>query len=637
MGAFRKTLLFVGGGILAVGALGATIIGTSSSAAPFARVDYKEGSNDGKSAVRLPPLESVPSRQKQLESLRSSSQEQNSLDILVIGGGATGSGVALDAALRGLSVGLVERDDFASGTSSRSTKLIHGGVRYLEKAFFNLDPKQLGLVFEALHERAIMLKQAPHLTHPLPTILPCYQWWEVPFYWIGLKFYDAIAAVGHGSLYLSKHYSSVEARRLFPTLSPLRADKKPLRGAIVYFDGQMNDARVNISVALTAALYGAAVANHTEVIGLLKNSQNGKVIGARVRDRLNGEEFDIHAKVVVNAAGPFSDSIHHMVNPTSSDIIAPSSGVHVTLPSYYSPDGMGLIVPKTKDGRVVFMLPWLGSTIAGTTDSSTEITELPQPHEDEIAFILEAIRDYLNVQVRREDVKSAWSGIRPLARDPRAKDTQNILRDHLVFASPEGLVTVAGGKWTTYRRMAQDTVDKAIQVGQLKPQDSCKTPYVQLIGSHSWDPSYFTFLVQNYRRLKYTVSKSMSPSVGELDIDCAKHLSTSYGDQAYKVCELAQQGWGKRLVHGYPVLEAEIVYCAQNEYCFTAADFLARRCRLAFLDAEAANQALPRVVEILGDIYDWSSRRREEELEQGRRFLASFLGGRTEPKLKQVT
>eukprot|EP00871_Galdieria_phlegrea_P000687 jgi/Galph1/1619/GphlegSOOS_G306.1 len=609
MGAFRKTLFIVGGSVLAAGVIGATVIGSSSMQHLLQKLTTKRRQSSGKHAIHLPPLESVPSRQAQLNTLRSAGKDEKPLDILVIGGGCT----------RGLSVGLVERDDFASGTSSRSTKLIHGGIRYLEKAFFNLDPKQLGLVFEALHERAIMLQQAPHLTHPLPTILPCYEWWEVPFYWVGLKCYDIIAALGHGSLYLSKYYSSGEARRLFPTLSPIRADKKPLRGGIVYFDGQMNDSRVNVSVALTAALYGAAVVNHMEVFSLLKD-ENGKLNGARVRDALTGEEFDVHAKVIVNAAGPFSDYIHHMVNPSSSDIIAPSSGVHITLPSYYSPVGMGTDC----------------STIAGTTDSSTIITDLPQPHEDEIEFILEAIRDYLNVQVRREDVKSAWSGIRPLARDPRAKDTQNILRDHLVFASPEGLVTVAGGKWTTYRRMAQDTVDKAIQVGHLQPKDSCKTPYVQLIGSHSWDPAYFTFLVQNYRRLKYTVSKSNSPSIGELDIECAKHLSTSYGDQAYKVCELAQQGWGKRLVHGYPILEAEIVYCAQHEYCMTANDFLARRCRLAFLDAEAANQALPRVVEILGELYQWNNTRREQELEKGRKFLSTFQSGRTEPKVKEA-
>ncbi len=326
-------------------------------------------------------LEAVPSRAEQLASLKLASTPESQLDMLVIGGGATGTATCLDAALRDLKVGLVERDDFSCGTSSRSTKLIHGGVRYLEKAFFKLDPGQLQLVFEALHERAIMLNQAPHLTNPLPTILPCYKIWEVPFYWIGLKAYDFVAFIGNGLLNMSKFVQASEALRLFPTLSKTSSGQK-LRGSIVYYDGQMDDARFNISSALTAALYGAAVANHTEVVNLLRDENEKKIIGARCREVFTGEEFDVYAKVVVNATGPFTDSIRKMEDSNTNPMIVPSAGVHITLPSYYSAEGMGLIVPKTKDGRVVFMLPWLGSTIAGTTDSSTKITALPEPHEE---------------------------------------------------------------------------------------------------------------------------------------------------------------------------------------------------------------------------------------------------------------
>jgi glycerol-3-phosphate dehydrogenase len=565
--------------------------------------------------------------------------EDGLFDILVVGGGATGSGVALDATLRGLRVALVERNDFASGTSSRSTKLIHGGVRYLEKAFFRADPAQLKLVFEALHERAIMLRQAPHLTQPLPTILPCYKWWEIPFYWAGLKAYDFLAIAGNGALYMSKFLSAAEARRQFPTLSARRGrDGATLKGSIVYYDGQMDDARFNVTLAVTAALHGSVIANHTEVSGLIKDAPTGKVIGATVRDRFTGEEFPVYARVIVNATGPFADRIRAMDEGPEAlgpqRMIVPSSGVHVTLPSYYSPEGMGLIVPKTRDGRVVFMLPWLGSTIAGTTDSSTEITDMPRPHEAEIEFILDALRDYLNVEVRRKDVQSAWSGIRPLAIDPKAKDTQNILREHTVHVSGSGLLTIAGGKWTTYRKMAQDTVDTAIKVAMLESRvkHKCLTEKVILTGGHTYDPSYFAFLTQHYERVKYSVSKGAKLQTTTLDVDIAQHLARAYGDQAYKICDIASRedaGYGKRIAHGYPYIEAEVVYAAENEYCETAQDFLARRSRLAFLNARAAKEALPRIAEILAEIHGWSRTRLQTEMKEAMEFLETFESGRT--------
>ncbi|KAK4536408.1 hypothetical protein CDCA_CDCA08G2433 [Cyanidium caldarium] len=623
------------------------------------------GSSNGQ--VLLPNLETVPARARQLSVMRergrlyetlqkpvggqsagapgaAAAAEEALFDVLVIGGGATGSGCALDGALRGLNVALVERDDFASGTSSRSTKLIHGGVRYLEKAFFHVDPAQLRLVFEALHERAIMLRQAPHLSQPLPTILPCYKWWEVPFYWAGLKAYDFLAFVGHGSLYMSKFLSASEARRQFPTLSARRGgDGRTLKGSIVYYDGQMNDSRFNVTLAVTAALHGAVMANHTEVVSLIKRGGSpGRVVGAVVRDRFTGDEFPVYARVVVNATGPFTDSIRAMDEGaealTTQRMIAPSSGVHVTLPSYYSPEGMGLIVPKTRDGRVVFMLPWLGVTIAGTTDSSTEITDMPRPHEAEIEFILDALRDYLNIQVRRKDVLSAWSGIRPLAMDPRSKDTQNILREHAIHVSDAGLVSIAGGKWTTYRKMAHDTVDRAIQVGDLgsRVRNKCMTEQVVLLGGHTYDPSYFAFLTQHYERLKYTVSKGDKPQWTKLDVDIAQHLARSYGDQAYKVCDIASRGdvgYGKRLAHGFPFIEAEVVYTAESEYCETARDFLARRTRLAFLDTHAARESMTRVIEILAELHGWSKQRVQEETRATQEFLDSFETGRTTGEL----
>lgn len=561
----------------------------------------------------------VPPRRAHLSALIGASAD-DPLDILVIGGGATGCGVALDAATRGLRVGLVEREDFSSGTSSRSTKLIHGGVRYLEKAVFNVDYGQLKLVFHALKERKQVIDNAPHLCHSLPCMTPCFDWFEAVYYWAGLKLYDLVA--GPRLLHLSRYYSAQESIELFPTLRRL-GNGKSLKGTVVYYDGQMNDSRLNVGLACTAALAGASVLNHAEVVSLLNHEVDGRIIGAQVRDNLSGEEFVTYAKVVVNAAGPFCDSIRKLARADAPLMICPSSGVHIVLPDYYSPEGMGLIVPKTKDGRVVFMLPWLGRTVAGTTDSNTEITLLPEPHEDEIQFILDAISDYLNVKVRREDVLSAWSGIRPLAMDPRAKNTESISRDHVVCEDFPGLVTITGGKWTTYRSMAEDAVDAAIRSAKLSPANECMTNNLILIGGYSWDPASFTTIAQQYIRMKRTYGGKVVPA--PMDTAVAKHLSHAYGTLAERVASIAQhEGLGKRLAHGYPFLEAEVAYCARYEYCESATDFIARRCRLAFLDTDAASRALPRVIEILAVEHNWSKLRKNEELKQAKEFLETF-------------
>lgn len=561
----------------------------------------------------------VPSRATQASALIGANSA-NPLDMLVIGGGATGSGVALDAVTRGLRVGLVEREDFASGTSSRSTKLIHGGVRYLEKAVFNLDYGQLKLVFHALEERKQLIENAPHLCHALPCMTPCFEWFDVVYYWAGLKMYDLVA--GRHLLHLSRYYSAQESSELFPTLARKGKDRN-LKGTVVYFDGQMNDSRLNVGVACTAAVAGAAVLNHAEVVAFLRDEDGKRIIGARIRDNLSGKEFDTYAKVIVNAAGPFCDSVRKMVDKEARSMICPSSGVHVVLPDYYSPEGMGLIVPKTKDGRVVFMLPWLGRTVAGTTDSNTDITLLPEPHEDEIQFILDAISDYLTVKVRRTDVLSAWSGIRPLATDPSAKNTESISRDHIVCEDYPGLVTITGGKWTTYRSMAEDAVNAAIKSGKLSPTSKCITQYLRIIGGDGWDPSSFTVLAQQYVRMKKNFSGKVVPGV--MDTAVAKHLSHAYGTMAERVAAIAQnEHLGKRLAHGYPYLEAEVAYCARHEYCESAVDFIARRSRLAFLDTDAAGRALPRIIEILAAEHNWDKSRKKEELEKGKGFLETF-------------
>ncbi|KAG9441014.1 hypothetical protein H6P81_016868 [Aristolochia fimbriata] len=561
----------------------------------------------------------VPSRKEQELALSESSLERP-FDVLVIGGGATGTGVALDAASRGLRVGLVEREDFSSGTSSRSTKLLHGGVRYLEKAVFNLDYGQLKLVFHALEERERVLQNAPHICHPLPTMTPCYSWFELAYYWCGLKAYDLVA--GPRMLKLSRYYSVKEACDAFPTLSK-ESNGRKLRGGVVYYDGQMDDSRLNVGLACTAAFAGASVLNHAEVISLHKDEQSGNVIGSRVRDKLTEKEFDIYAKVVVNAAGPFCDSVRQMADGSAPNIICPSSGAHVVLPDYYGPECLGLIIPKTKDGRVVFMLPWHGKTLAGTTDSISKITYLPQPREEDIDFILQAINDYLNIEVRRTDILSAWSGIRPLATNPTAKDTASISRDHIVHVDSHGLITITGGKWTTYRSMAEDATNAAIQHGKLKPSNGCVTAELPVVGAYGWDPSFYAELAQSYGHMSRTKDGNMVART--IDTNTAKHLTSAYGSMAKHVVAIAQkENLGRKLAEGHPYLEAEVAYCARNEYCETAVDFIGRRTRLAFLDANAASEALPRVIQILSSEQGWSRGREIRERKEAEAYLHTF-------------
>lgn len=559
-------------------------------------------------AVAQRPNNPLPSRSVQIDSLKNTPE----FDVLVIGGGATGCGVALDSVTRGLSTALVEMDDFSSGTSSRSTKLIHGGVRYLQKAIMKLDREQYHLVREALHERANLLAIAPHLSAPLPIMLPVYRWWQLPYFWAGLKMYDLVS--GRQLLKSSYVVGKQRALELFPMLK-----KEKLCGAIIYYDGQHNDARMNLAIGLTAVRHGASAANHVEVLSLLKKKVEGaeeeRVCGAHVRDLISGEEFDIKAKCVVNATGPFTDAIRKMDEPAEKNICQPSAGVHIVLPEYYSPSDMGLLDPATSDGRVIFFLPWEGKTIAGTTDTPTELSYNPLPKEAEIQFILSEIRHYLSpdVDVRRGDVLAAWSGIRPLVIDPNSKNTESIARNHLILVSKSGLVTIAGGKWTTYRSMAVDTMEAAIKACGLKPARECQTDGLFLEGGEGYSPNDFIRLVQDFG----------------LEVEIAKHLSHTYGNKAPEVAKLANitgRRWpvvGKRLLEQFPYIEAEIKYAVQ-EYACTVVDFLARRTRLAFLNAQAAADAIPKIADIMAKELKWSKAKKEAEIADANKFLEAM-------------
>ena len=534
-------------------------------------------------------------REKQLDELRN-----QSFDLLVIGGGATGAGIALDAATRGLSVALVERGDFSEGTSSRSTKLVHGGVRYLEAAVKHLDKVQYQLVRDALRERGIILRLAPHLAWPIPLLTPLYKAWEVPYYFSGLKAYDLLA--GHERLRPSRFVPRSRALEEFPQLK-----EEGLVGGVEYYDGQFDDARMNVAVVLTARREGAVTLNYVEVTGLVK--EGGRVRGAEVRDRLTDEAFTVRARTVVNATGPFTDLIRRMDDPDAPPMVVTSSGVHIVLPGRFSPPGTGLLIPKTEDGRVLFVLPWMGHTLAGTTDEPAELSFHPRPQEEEIDYILRHLKRYFALEPGRDDILAAWSGLRPLVRDPKAHDTAELARDHIISESESGLVTIAGGKWTTYRKMAEDLVDYVVRTRDLHPARGCITDRVFVEGAAGFDPEGWRGLVERF----------------DLDEDVARHLNRSYGDRAPEVARLAAEGFGDRLAPEHPFVEAEVVWAARQEMAHTPIDALARRTRLAFLDQKAALAALKRTADLLAAELGWSVEEQQAHVDEARDRLLEAL------------
>jgi glycerol-3-phosphate dehydrogenase len=395
-------------------------------------------------------------------------------DIAVVGGGATGVGIAVDAASRGYSVVLLEQHDFGKGTSSRSTKLVHGGVRYLQQG-------NISLVMEALKERGLLLRNASHLVQDLQFIVPNYQWWEAPFYGIGMKVYDLLAGkYGFGP---SKILSREEVLARIPTLS-----QDGLRGGVKYHDGQFDDARLLLDLASTAAEHGACLLNYARVVSLVKDSK-GFVSGLTFRDEETGASQTLAARCVVNATGPFCDELRHVDEPDSKPMIAPSQGVHIVLSSEFLPGDTAIMVPHTRDGRVMFAIPWHGHAVVGTTDTPIPGSTLePTPQNEEIDFILDTASDYLAKRPTRPDVLSVFTGIRPLVKASAVSSTAALSREHTIEISSSGLLTIAGGKWTTYRRMAEDAVEHAIVLGQLEERP-CVTRELRIRAPEEHDDS----------------------------------------------------------------------------------------------------------------------------------------------------
>ncbi len=523
-----------------------------------------------------------------------------SFDVLVIGGGATGCGCALDAATRGLRVALVERGDFGGGTSSRSTKLVHGGVRYLEQAIKNMDRTQFRLVREALRERKALMELAPHLVRELAIFVPLYQRSHLPYYRIGLTLYDRLA--GEYALRRSEFIPREEAIARFPHLRERfvgQGKPRQISGGVVYHDGQFDDARMNLALALTAAAHGAALANYVEVERLRKN-RSGRITGAAVRDRMTGADWQIRARVVINAAGPFVDAVRQMDSAEEAPLLRVSAGSHLVLGPRFPAGDTGLLIPRTEDGRVIFVLPWEGRTLAGTTEARAAVSADPVPGDEELAYLVSHLRSYLNLQVQPEDVASAWSGLRPLIAAPtrrvasgraRNRGTAMLTRDYLLESSPAGLLTVAGGKWTTYRAMAVQAVNRAVEAGDLAPERASQTRHTPLAGGDGYQPD------PGRLRRDYGLAE-----------DAARHLDRAFGTGAGGVAALAAGGnrFGGRLAPRHPYLEAEVVHAARHEAACSVDDIVSRRTRLAFLDSDAALASVPRVAALLAGELGWT-------------------------------
>jgi glycerol-3-phosphate dehydrogenase len=420
-------------------------------------------------------------------------------DVCIIGGGATGLGTALDAASRGFKTILFEQFDFAKGTSSRSTKLVHGGVRYLQQG-------NIKLVFEALKERGLLVKNAPHLVHNQKFVIPNYKWWEKPFYGIGLKIYDKMAGkLGLGpSVFLSKE----ETLAMAPTLDP-----KGLKGGVVYHDGQFDDARLAISIAQTAAQYGAVLLNYFPVSGLLKMQK--KICGVWVKDSITGNEYEVKTKTVINATGVFTDAVMNMDDAKHETIISPSQGIHLVVDKEFLPGDTAIMIPRTDDGRVLFAVPWHNKIVLGTTDTPVKtISAEPVPLKTEVEFVLKHIGRYLSKDPQLNDVRSMFAGLRPLVKG-KSKKTAALSRDHLITVSDSGLITVTGGKWTTYRKMAEDVIDIAIEKNNLA-EKPCVTEEMKLFGHDQplFPPEISMLTMEDLKKLiKKTIDEEMCMTV----------------------------------------------------------------------------------------------------------------------------
>ena len=502
-------------------------------------------------------------------------------DIVVVGGGATGLGTAVEAASRGYTTLLLEQLDFCQGTSSRSTKLIHGGVRYLQQG-------NLSLVLEALHERGLLLQNAPHLVRHQSFVVPNYAWWEGPFYGVGLKLYDVLAGkLGFGS---SRLLSREETLKEIPTVT-----QEGLKGGAIYYDGQFDDARLAITLARTCADLGGCLMNYMPVVGLLRDGE--MIDGVIAREGETGKEYEIRAKVVVNATGVFVDQLRRMDDETVEPIIQPSQGIHLVLDKKFLPGEAAIMVPHTDDGRVLFAVPWLDRVIVGTTD--TELAEIPVepvPLAEEIDFLLSHAARYLTGDPTRGDICSVFAGIRPLIRAQSRQQTATLSRDHQLLVSPGGLVTIAGGKWTTYRKMGEDVVNMAATLGGLGDRPG-RTAHLRL---HGW--------MQAEAAVPYR----------------------AYGTDGQAIQQLATQHpeWQRLLHPAYRYRLVEVIWAVHHEMARTLEDVLSRRLRCLILDARASVAVAPMVARLMARELGKDRAWQEAQVAAYTTLAQSYLAGR---------
>ncbi len=500
------------------------------------------------------PIPQLTTRSKVLERLA----DTNAVDVIIIGGGATGLGIALDASLRGLSVALFESADFAGATSSRATKLAHGGVRYLAQG-------NISLVKEALHERNTMLRIAPHLVSPLPFVMPSYACWETPLYGVGLKAYDLLA--GKYGLGPTRFLSASQVRYLMPGIN-----SSGLKGGVMYWDAQFDDARMALAIARTAEQAGALLVNYCSVTNLVY--ENGKVTGVTCDDKQFGNTYTVRGRAVINATGVWVDALRKqdsaITGKSYQPLVSPSQGVHLVVDQSFMPGGHALLVPETTDGRVLFAVPWLGKLILGTTDTPRTDTPLePTATDKEVEFIISEASRYLHKKPDKKSVKSIWAGLRPLvSMKTDNSSTSSISRNHFIEVSKSGLLTVTGGKWTTYRSTANDVLQYCARYGLLPMLPRCKTSTYLLVGAHN-----------NKRKVSATPDYQV------------------YGSEAGVVQKIA--GGNNEIASG--LTEAMVRFAVRHEYALTVSDVLARRSRLLFLDAHMALQAAEQVANIMSD------------------------------------
>ena len=512
-------------------------------------------------------------RAKNLDQL----EKEQQWDVAIIGGGASGLGIALDSASRGHKTILLEKNDFAKGTSSRSTKLVHGGVRYLQNG-------DISLVIEALRERGIMRKNAPHLVRDLSFVIPSYDWWSSPFYGIGLKVYDMMA--GKLGLGPSTILNREETLKYLPNVK-----KEGLRGGVIYHDGQFDDARMAVSLALTADQEGATLLNYVEVTGLEK--EKDMLTGIQITDCIDGSKKTIKAKVVVNATGVFSDQIIRMDQPEAKPMIRPSQGVHLVIDKSFLQGDHAIMVPHTTDGRVLFAVPWNGQVVVGTTDTQIDdALEEPIPMEEEIDFILENASAYMTKKPHRKDVKSVFVGLRPLAATNNNKEsTKEVSRHHKIIVSTSGLVSVLGGKWTTYRKMAEDAVNTIQMVGGFQDR-KCTTETLPILGNDF-----------------------------NVDFTNPYHF---YGTEAPKIKALNPEKANQSLSEKLFISENQVLWAVQEEMAMTLEDVLARRTRCLFLDAYETEKIAPEVAKIMSKVLKKDAQWIEKELEKFSLILKKY-------------